>query len=225
MQSQTEKKSTNNIEEIIHTIENKDIETVEKVLQTMLVCIRGFDIDKCHPKHQKTWYSKFLGTTKPMEKLIQKYQKVNHEITQLSKELEKSRTTLLTQSITLERVYQKHLSHMETLKIDEENKKHILVLDKTMAQIQEDTQLCVKKLIAIRVNAIILWEKQLTQAIEGCNHYDASATAYIELEKYIESMKQYNHTFIQTLEDILEITKEVKNTRHNVLEELNQKVL
>ncbi len=102
---------------MIDGFQNKDVGAVDAALSQMVASIRGFDIDKFNPNIKLERWQKLFGATKPLEKFIQEYEGVRDQIDIISNTLEKHKSQLMTDIISLDKLYNANLDYFRNLEL------------------------------------------------------------------------------------------------------------
>jgi len=83
----------------------------------MVAAIRGFDMDEFNPNKKLAWWKKLFGFTKPVVKFIQEYEGVRDQIDLISNNLEKHKSTLMTDVVSLDKLYEANLEYFRSLEL------------------------------------------------------------------------------------------------------------
>ncbi|CAA6801864.1 MAG: Tellurite resistance protein [uncultured Sulfurovum sp.] len=102
---------------MIDGVQNKDMGAAGAALNEMVASIRGFDMDKFNPNIKLAWYQKLFGATKPLVKFIQEYETVRDQIDHISNSLEKHKTQLMTDVVSLDKLYEANLEYFRKLEL------------------------------------------------------------------------------------------------------------
>jgi len=102
---------------MIEGVQNKDIGAAGAALNEMVASIRGFDMDKFNPNVKLAWWQKIFNTTKPLVKFIQEYEDVRDQIDSISHSLEKHKSQLMTDIISLDKLYDANLDYFRNLEL------------------------------------------------------------------------------------------------------------
>ncbi len=110
-----------NLDEIsnrmIDGIQNKDMGAAGAALNEMVASIRGFDMDEFNPNKKFAWWQKMFGVTKPLVKFIQEYETVRDQIDMISNNLEKHKSQLMRDVLSLDKLYGANLDYFRKLEI------------------------------------------------------------------------------------------------------------
>jgi len=102
---------------MIDGVQNKDVGAAGAALNEMVASIRGFDMDKFNPNTQLAWWQKLFGASKPLVKFIQEYEGIRDQIDMISNDLEKHKTHLMTDVISLDKLYDANLNYFRKLEL------------------------------------------------------------------------------------------------------------
>jgi len=102
---------------MIDGVKNKDIGAAGSALNEMVASLRGFDMDEFNPNKKLAWYQKLFGATKPLVKFIQEYENVRDQIDKISYSLEKHKSQLMTDIVSLDKLYDANLEYFRNLEL------------------------------------------------------------------------------------------------------------
>jgi len=102
---------------MIDGVQNKDIGAAGAALNEMVASIRGFDMDEFNPNIKLAWWQKMFGVTKPLVKFIQEYEDVRDQIDNISNSLEKHKSQLMTDIVSLDKLYDANLDYFRNLEL------------------------------------------------------------------------------------------------------------
>ena len=102
---------------MIDGVKNKDTGRVGAVLNEMVSAIKGFDIDEINPNRELPWYKTLFGGTKPLAKFIQGYEEVRDQIDMIANNLEEHKSTLMTDVVSLDKLYEANLEYFRKLEL------------------------------------------------------------------------------------------------------------
>lgn len=102
-------------EKMLEGVKNKDIGVAGKSLTHMITAIKGFDIDALNPNEEPSWWEKLLGKAKPVAEFLSQYEEVRKQIDRITDEMEGHKTQLLTDVITLDKLYEANLDFFHKL--------------------------------------------------------------------------------------------------------------
>ena len=102
---------------MIDGVKNKDIGAAGAALNEMVASIRGFDMDEFNPNRKLAWWQKLFGATKPIVKFVQEYETVRDQIDNISHSLEKHKSQLMTDIVSLDKLYDANLDYFRNLEL------------------------------------------------------------------------------------------------------------
>jgi len=102
---------------MIDGVQNKDIGAAGDALNKMVASIRGFDMDEYNPNKKLPWWKKLFGMASPLVDFIQEYENVRDQIDMVSNELERHKSTLMTDIISLDKLYVANLDYFRNLEL------------------------------------------------------------------------------------------------------------
>ena len=102
---------------MIDGVQNKDMGAAGAALNEMVASIRGFDMEKFNPNIKLAWYQKLFGVAKPLVKFIQEYETVRDQIDMISNNLEKHKSQLMTDVVSLDKLYDANLDFFRNLEL------------------------------------------------------------------------------------------------------------
>jgi len=102
---------------MIDGVQNKDVGAAGAALNEMVASIRGFDMDEFNPNRKLAWWQKLFGVTKPLVKFIQEYEGVRDQIDMISNSLEKHKSQLMTDIVSLDKLYDANLDYFRNLEL------------------------------------------------------------------------------------------------------------
>ena len=102
---------------MIDGVQNKDIGAAGDALSKMVASIRGFDIEEFNPNQKVPWWKKLLGGANPLVDFIQEYEKVRDQIDLISNDLEKHKSQLMSDIISLDKLYDANLEYFRKLEL------------------------------------------------------------------------------------------------------------
>lgn len=113
--TKTQEQMTTISEKMLNGVKNKDIGVAGKSLTSMISAIKGFDVDALNPNDEPSWWEKLIGKTKPVMEFLSKYEDVRKQIDSITDEMEGHKTQLLTDVITLDKLYEANLDFFHKL--------------------------------------------------------------------------------------------------------------
>ena len=102
---------------MIDGVQNKDTGAAGAVLNEMVAAIKGFDIEELNPNKKLPWYKNLFGGTKPLVKFMQGYENVRDQIDMIAQNLEEHKSTLMTDVISLDKLYEANLNYFRKLEL------------------------------------------------------------------------------------------------------------
>ena len=102
---------------MIDGVQNKDVGAAGAALNEMVASIRGFDMDEFNPNKKLAWWQSLLGMSKPLVKFIQEYETVRDQIDKISNSLEKHKSQLMTDIVSLDKLYDANLEYFRNLEL------------------------------------------------------------------------------------------------------------
>lgn len=113
--TKTQEQMTVISEKMLEGVKNKDIGGAGKSLTSMITAIKGFDIDSLNPGEEPSWWEKLIGKAKPVVEFLNQYEDVRKQIDTITDEMEGHKTQLLTDVITLDKLYEANLDFFHKL--------------------------------------------------------------------------------------------------------------
>jgi uncharacterized protein YaaN involved in tellurite resistance len=96
-------------------VKNKEVGPAGDDLNEMVATIRGFEVDDLDPNKKQGFFDRMLGRSKPVVKFLQQYEEVRKQIDTITDKLEQHKTRLLTDIVSLDKLYQANLDYFHTL--------------------------------------------------------------------------------------------------------------
>lgn len=115
--TKTQEQMSSISEKMLHGVKNKDVGAAGSSLTNMITAIKGFDIDSLNPNQKLSWWQKLLGQAKPVVKFLSKYEEVRQQIDAITDQLEGHKTQLLTDVVTLDKLYEANLDFFHRLEV------------------------------------------------------------------------------------------------------------
>ncbi|MBK8452001.1 MAG: toxic anion resistance protein [Thiofilum sp.] len=104
-------------EKMLDGVKNKDIGVAGVALNDMVTAIKGFNIDELNPNKKMSWWDKLLGKATPVVKFLGKYEDVRKQIDRITDEMEGHKTQLLTDIVSLDKLYEANLDFFHKLEV------------------------------------------------------------------------------------------------------------
>jgi uncharacterized protein YaaN involved in tellurite resistance len=102
---------------MIDGVQNKDIGAAGDSLNQIVASIRGFDIDELNPNKAVPWYKKIFGTPSSLVSFLEGYEQVRDQIDIISNDLEKHKSTLMKDVVSLDKLYEANLDYFRGLEL------------------------------------------------------------------------------------------------------------
>ena len=137
-------------------VQSQDTGAAGNALNNMVARIRGFNMDELNPNRKLSWWEKLIGRAKPLAVFVQQYEEVRDHIDVISNDLEKHKANLMTDVVSLEKLYDANLDYFHKLelyilagekKLEEFN---TVILPKYEADAKEGEMLAVQNLKDMR---------------------------------------------------------------------------
>ncbi len=113
--AKTQQKMSQISENMLEGVKNKDLGTVGDSLNEMITAIRGFDVDSLMEK--PGFFARLFGRAKPIARFIGKYEEVRKQIDAITDRLNEHKTELLTDIVSLEKLYDANLDYFHRLEL------------------------------------------------------------------------------------------------------------
>jgi uncharacterized protein YaaN involved in tellurite resistance len=104
-------------ENMLEGVKNKDLGNASKSLNEIVVAIKGFDIEQLNPTRKPSFFSRLFGKGKPVAEFLSKYDDVRKQITAITDNLEDHKTQLLTDIVSLDKLYEANLDYFHKLEL------------------------------------------------------------------------------------------------------------
>ena len=102
---------------MIEGVQNKDLGKAGEALNSIVAAIRGFDLDELNPNQKLPWWKKLFGGTEPMVKFLQGYEEVRDQIDMTTNNLERHKSQLMTDVVSLDKLYEANLEYFRNLEL------------------------------------------------------------------------------------------------------------
>lgn len=102
---------------MIDGVQNKDIGAAGDSLNQIVASIRGFDIDALNPNTPVPWYKKLLGSPSSLVTFLEGYEKVRDQIDMVANDLEKHKSQLMKDVVSLDKLYEANLDYFRGLEL------------------------------------------------------------------------------------------------------------
>ena len=104
-------------ENMLEGVRNKDLGAAGAPLNDMIATIRGFDIDELNPNRKLGFFARLFGKAKPVSIFLSKYDDVRKQINNITDKMESQKTQLLTDIISLDKLYDANLDYFHKLEL------------------------------------------------------------------------------------------------------------
>ena len=104
-------------ENMLEGVRNKDLGAAGASLNDMIATIRGFDVDELNPNKKLGFFAKLFGKAKPISVFLSKYDDVRKQINSITDRMEEQKTQLLTDIISLDKLYDANLDYFHKLEL------------------------------------------------------------------------------------------------------------
>ncbi|MEE9303015.1 MAG: toxic anion resistance protein [Thiotrichaceae bacterium] len=104
-------------ENMLEGVKNKDLGNASRSLNEIVVAIKGFDIDQLNPSRKPGFFDRLFGKAKPVAEFLSKYDDVRKQINVITDNLEDHKTQLLTDIISLDKLYEANLDYFHKLEL------------------------------------------------------------------------------------------------------------
>ncbi len=140
-------------ENMLEGVRNKDLGAAGASLNDMIATIRGFDVDELNPNKKLGFFARLFGKAKPVSVFLSKYGEVRKQINQITDRMEEHKTQLLTDIISLDKLYDANLDYFHKLEL------YIAAGDEKLRQLDEqDIPALVKKAEQDKDNMVLAQE-------------------------------------------------------------------
>ena len=102
---------------MIDSVQNKDIGAAGDSLNQIVASIRGFDIDELNPNKSVPWYKKLFGAPSSLVKFLEGYEEVRDQIDMVANDLEKHKSQLMKDVVSLDKLYEANLDYFRGLEL------------------------------------------------------------------------------------------------------------
>ncbi len=112
--AEAQEKLTEISDNMLEGVRNKDVGGAGDALNDMVATLRGFDSEGLR---QSGFFARLFGRAKPVVKFLQQYEKVSKQIDGITNNLEDHKTKLLTDIVSLDRLYDANLDYFHELEL------------------------------------------------------------------------------------------------------------
>lgn len=104
-------------ERMLDAVKTTSAEPAGRELERLIGTLKKFHIDDLDPNWEPGMFGKMFGAKSPVEKLLLRYHEIRREIETITIALEKHKTRLLTDVITLDKLYESTLDYFHALEL------------------------------------------------------------------------------------------------------------
>jgi len=104
-------------ERMLEGVRNKDLGGASHSLNDMMVAIKGFDVDELDPNQKPSFFARLFGKAKPIARFLSEYGDIKQQINAISDRMEGQKTQLLTDIISLDKLYDANLEYFHQLEL------------------------------------------------------------------------------------------------------------
>ncbi len=115
--NKAQQKLTTIADNMLAGVRSKDTGDAGNALNEMISVLRGFDVEGLNPEKKRSLFSSIFGKAKPVTKFLQQYEEVHKQINLISIDLERHKTKLLTDIVSLDRLYSANLEYFHELEL------------------------------------------------------------------------------------------------------------
>ncbi len=102
---------------MIDGVQNKDIGAAGDSLKEIVASIRGFDLEELNPNKSQPWWKKLFGFSSPIVSFLEGYEEVRDQIDLISNDLEKHKSQLTKDVVSLDKLYEANLEYFRGLEL------------------------------------------------------------------------------------------------------------
>lgn len=114
--SKAQEEMTSVSETMLEGVRNKDLGVAGDALTSMIQTIRDFDVDDLNPNRKQGFFER-LFKKNPFTEFMDQYTDVRKQINTITDRLEEHKTQLLTDVVTLDKLYQANLDYFQQLEL------------------------------------------------------------------------------------------------------------
>ncbi len=115
--SRAQQELTELSDRLLEGVRNKDAEGAGDALGAMVGALRGFEPARLDPKRGQGLLGRLLGRGPSLARVLQRYEEVRRQIDRIGDELETHKTQLLTDVVSLDRLYATTLEYFRALEL------------------------------------------------------------------------------------------------------------
>jgi uncharacterized protein YaaN involved in tellurite resistance len=102
-------------EQMLEGVRIKDTGPAGEALNNMVGQLRGFDVEALDPNAKRGLIARLFGKTKQVHRFLQEYEQVRDQIERISMDLDRHKTRLMTDVVSLDRLYDANLDYFREL--------------------------------------------------------------------------------------------------------------
>lgn len=102
---------------MIDGVQNKDIGAAGDSLKEIVASIRGFDMDELNPNKTVPWWKKLFGAPSSLVRFMEGYEEVRDQIDTVANDLEKHKSQLMKDVVSLDKLYEANLDYFRGLEL------------------------------------------------------------------------------------------------------------
>ncbi|MGV6810320.1 MAG: toxic anion resistance protein [bacterium] len=114
--SKAQEEMTSVSETMLEGVRNKDLGVAGDALGSMIQNIREFDVDELNPNRKQGFFEKLFNNN-PLTEFMDRYTDVRKQINTITDRLEEHKTQLLTDIVTLDKLYEANLEYFKQLEL------------------------------------------------------------------------------------------------------------
>lgn len=115
--SKTQEEMSSISEKMLEGVKNKDLGQAGNSLNDMVTAIKGFDVDELNPNRKQGFFERLFGKAKPVVQFLNRYEDVRKQIDRITDNMEGHKTQLLTDVVTLDKLYDANLAFFHKLEL------------------------------------------------------------------------------------------------------------
>ncbi|MGF1644254.1 MAG: toxic anion resistance protein [Thiotrichales bacterium] len=171
-------------DKMLEGVRAKDAGPAGQALTEMIAVMKGFDLKGLDPNREPGFLSKLFGSAKPVVKFIEQYESVSKQIDTTINHLDEHKTRLLTDIVSLDRLYGANLDYYHELE------QFIAAGDERLRRLDAD------EIPALQAEA-----DQSTDMLKAQQLRDLRARRD-DLERRVHDLRLTRHVTLQTLPSI-----------------------
>ncbi len=182
--SKAQEQLTTISDNMLEGVRNKDTGPAGKALNDIVSTLRGFDVDELDPNRKQGFFARLFGKAKPVVQFLQGYEDVRKQIDRISNDLERHKTKLLTDIVSLDRLYEANLDYFRTLE------HYIAAGEEKLRELDEET-----------IPAMVVQAEQAEDVIEAQELRDLRSSRD-DLERRVHDLRLTRQVTLQGLPSI-----------------------